>query len=189
MLAQPILQIRQTPGRIHIDADPGTFSIRQPKADISQRTEPAQWSIRYFRPEMRIDQSKAFAAYHGGNMIDMNSMIYSGIEQIFLQAIARRVEQGNRMAEFFKPGNTIAEVYGSDTKANSFPEFRGPASMDNVDITIQTRPPEISFQPAEVNLQVETHRPEIQYTRGKLDIYMKQYPAVQYTPPDLDTYM
>lgn len=144
-MIQPVVQIRQSPAVMNIDADPGTFSIRQPKADLSITTTPGELTVHSTRPELTVDQSKAWAAYNGGKMLEMNKRIYSGIEQLYLQGIARRVEQGNRMAEFFKPGNTISEVYGTDTLPNSFPEMRGPASYDNVDIHIQTQAPQLSY--------------------------------------------
>ncbi|GIP21758.1 DUF6470 family protein [Paenibacillus sp. J22TS3] len=181
-----ILQIRQTPGLIGIDADPGTYSISQPKADLRIQTRQGEWEIHQYQPKLFVDQSRAQAAYNGGNFLEMNQRIYSGIQQLYLQGIANRVEQGNRMAEFFKPGNTIADVYGQDWKPASFPEFRGPASMDNVDVRIETTPPSIEYHKGGVDIQVEVHKPEIEYTRGKLDIYMQQYPSVQYIPPEID---
>ncbi|MFC3747563.1 DUF6470 family protein [Paenibacillus sp. GCM10012306] len=184
-MLQPILQIRQTPALLGIDAEPGSFSITQPKAEVKTTTTPGELTVQSFRPELQVDQSRAWAAYHGGNMLDMNKRIYSGIQQLYLQGLARRVEQGNRMAEFFKPGNTIAEVYGTDTEPNSFPEMRGPASYDNVDIHIETRAPQLDYRPAKVDIEVERHQPEIEYTRGKFDIYMKQYASVQFIPPEV----
>ncbi|OKP98447.1 DUF6470 family protein [Paenibacillus sp. P46E] len=186
---QPILQIRQTPALIGIDADPGAYSISQPKAEVNITTTPSELTVQSTRPELKIDQSAARAAYYGGGMLEMNKRIYSGIQQLYLQGIARKVDQGNRMAEFFKPGNTIAEVYGTDTEPNSFPEIRGPASYDNVDIHFETRAPQIDFRPAQVDIQVERHRPEIEYTRGKLNIYMQQYASVQFIPPEVNVQM
>lgn len=63
---QPILQIRQTPARIGIDADLGSFSITQPKADVSITTTPGELSIQSTSPELIIDQTRARAAYNGG---------------------------------------------------------------------------------------------------------------------------
>lgn len=185
-MLQPILQIRQTPALIGIDADPGAYSITQRKAEVNITTTPGEWDIQQFQPELTVDQSRAWAAYNGGNMFDMNKRIYSGIQQLYLQGIANKVEQGNRIAEFWKPGNTIAEVYGTDTEPNSFPEMRGPASFDNVDIHFENRAPQIGFRPAEVNIQVERHSPEIQYNRGKLNIYMQQYASLQFIPPEVN---
>ncbi|MFF2018092.1 DUF6470 family protein [Paenibacillus sp. NPDC058177] len=185
-MLQPILQIRQTSALIGIDADPGSISITQPKADLSVNTTPGELTVQSYRPKLNVDQSRAWAAYHGGNMLEMNKRIYSGIQQLYLQGIARKVEQGNRMAQFFRPGNTIAEVYGTDTEPNSFPENRGPASYDNVDINIETTAPLINFRAAQVNLEVERHFPEIEFNRGKLDIYMQQYASIQFIPPEVN---
>ncbi|GGD92237.1 DUF6470 family protein [Paenibacillus nasutitermitis] len=182
----PMLQIRQTPGVLYVDADPGQFSIRQPKAELHIQTEPGQLEIHQYKPELEVDQSRAFAAYNGGNFLEMNQRIYSGIQQIFLQGLARRVEEGNRAAAIHKPGNTIAEIYGQDWQPVPFPEIRGEASMDNVETRFRITPPDIRVGRTEVDVQTVTHRPEIEYTRGKLDIYMKQYPSVQYIPPELD---
>ncbi|OME67332.1 hypothetical protein BSK65_20265 [Paenibacillus odorifer] len=185
-MLQPILQIRQTPAVIGFDTEPGNYSISQPKAEVNVTTTPEKLTVESTSPELTIDQSRAWEAYNGGKMLDMNRRIYSGIQQLYLQAIARKVEQGNRMAQFFRPGNTIAEVYGMDTKPNSFPEIRGPASYDNVDIHIETRAPQINFRAAKVDIQVERRNPEIEYTRGKLNIYMKQYASIQFIPSELN---
>lgn len=183
---QPILQIRQTPALIGIDADHGGFSIRQPKANVQMTTAPFVLEIHQYKPQLNVDQSKARSAFTGGNFIDMNARIYSGIQELFLQGIAKRVEEGNRAAAIHIAGNTIANIYGEDWQPNSFPEFRTPASMDNVDIRIETRMPDIRFQKATTNIEVEVRPPEIEYTRGKMDIYMKQYASVQFIPPELD---
>jgi hypothetical protein len=185
-LLQPILQIRQTPAVIGIDADPGTYSITQPKAEVNITTTPGELTVQSNRPELTIDQSRAWEAFNGGKMMDMNKRIYSGIQQLYLQGIARKVEQGNQMAQFFRPGNTIAEVYGADTEPQSFPETCGPASYDNVDIHFETRAPQIHFRAAVVDIQVERHNPEIEYTRGRFKVYMQQYASIQFIPPELN---
>lgn len=89
-MLQPILQIRQTPALIGIDNEQGTFSITQPKPEVKITTTPGKLTVQSFRPELTIDQSRAWAAYNGGNMFDMNKRIYSGIQQLYLQGIAKR---------------------------------------------------------------------------------------------------
>lgn len=187
MLPIPILQIRQTPGLIGIDADLGQYSIRQPKAELSITTDRGKLDIHQYQPRLEIDQSRAFSAFNGGNFLEMNQRIYSGIQGIFLQALAKRVEEGNRAAAIHIPGNTIANIYGEDWQAGPFPEVLGEASMDNVDIHFETRPPDIEVSKAHAEVQVDIHRPEIEYTRGKLDIYVRQHPSVSYIPPAIDT--
>lgn len=184
-----ILQIRQTPALIGMDSERGTFSITQPNPEVKLSTTPAELTIQSSHSELTIDQTQARAAYNGGSMFDLNKRIYSGIQQLYLQGIAKKVEQGNRMAEFFRPGNTIAEVYGTDTEPNSFPEILGPASYDNVDFHFEMSAPQIYFKAATLDIQVEINHPEIEYHRGKLNIYMQQYASVSFIPPEVNLQM
>ena len=182
----PVVQIRTAPTLLSIDADPGQYSIRQPKADVQLNTRPSKLTVESHPMRLSVDQSKAFSALTGGNMIDMNARIYSGIQQIFLQNMAERVEQGNQLAAIHKQGNTIANIIGSDWQARPFPETRTPASSGNVDTRVYTQAPDISFTPAVSEMRVNVKKPEIEYQRGKLDIYVKQYASIQYTPPAID---
>ncbi|MDP4098599.1 DUF6470 family protein [Paenibacillus sp. P96] len=182
----PVIQIQTTPAILHIDADPGQYSIRQPKADVQMHTRPAKLTIESHPISFQVDQSKAFSAYTGGGMLEMNHRIYSGMEKIFLENIAERVKQGNELAAIHKPGNTIANIVGTNWQSKPFPETRTPASSDNVDIRINTRPPEIRFESAVSEMNVTVNKPEIEYQRGKLDMYVTQYAAVQITPPAID---
>lgn len=186
MRTLPIVQIRTTPSILNIDADPGQYSIRQPKAEVQLNTKPAKLTVESHAIELNVDQDKAFAAYTGGKMIEMNARIYSGIEQQFLQNIAERVQQGNQLAAIHKPGSTIADIVGMDWQARPFPETRTPASFDNVDIRFNTQPPDIRYDPAASEMNVIINKPEIDYQRGKLDVYVKQYASIQYTPPTID---
>lgn len=186
---QPIVQISQKPALIGINSSPSSLTISQPKAELKIMTTLGEWEIHQPPLDIRIDQSRARAAITGGTYQEMSGRIYSGFEQLWLQGIARRMEQGDRVANFQKPGNTIAKVYGEDWQSIPFPETRGPASMDNVDIQITATPPQIEYHKGSVDINVETHKPEIQYNHGTLEVYMRQWNSVSYTPPKIDALM
>jgi hypothetical protein len=186
MTTLPIVQIRTTPSKLNIDADLGQFSIRQPKADIQLSTKPAKLTVQSYPIDFKVDQTKALSAYYGGNMIDMNARIYDGLQQQFLENVADKVREGNQLAKIYEPGNTIANIVGTNWMSKPFPETRTPASYDNVDISIHTQPPDISYEPAASEMNVTVNKPEIQYQRGKLDIYVSQYASIAYTPPAID---
>lgn len=184
---QAMIQIRQKPALLGIEAGLGEYSMRQPRASLSISTTPGQFDIQHTDPRLTVDQSKAWAAYNGGPPLEMNQRIYSGIREIFLQGIAHRVEQGNRIAAIHQPGNTIAEVFGRDTGIPALPEFRGPASVDNVDIRFDITPIQIEYREGTTDIQAQANPPEVEYHRGKLNIYMRQYQSVEIIPPELDT--
>lgn len=183
----PQIQIRQTPAKIGIETTPAKLEIRQPKPQMSQQTDPAQLSIEQYKPRLTIDQSKAFAAYTGGTMREMNDRLAAGYQQNFMQALAMRAEAGNQLAAIHKPGNTIAEIFGADDKPLPLPEFRGPASMANVDVRFETSPPKIDFRAAKVNINVDIQPAEINYSVGGISMYLLQKNSLEIIPPSVDT--
>ena len=185
----PLVQMRQTNGIVGIETSKGSLKIVQPKADMQITVTPGQLEIHQSPAEITIDQSQARAAYTGGIYHEMNRRIYSGIEQLWLQGIAKRMEQGERIANFHKPGNSIAEVYGEDWQPVSYPEIRGPASVDNVRIDVKAVPPQIEYRRAEVDIQVDAHNPEINYTPSSVNIYLLQKPSISFIPPEIDIQM
>ena len=70
------------------------------------------------------------------------------------------------MAAIHQPGNTIAAIWGGDWQTPRMPEFRGVASMDNVDVRINTRPPDITYHEGATDIQVKVNRPETLYQMG-----------------------
>ncbi|MDT2192574.1 DUF6470 family protein [Paenibacillus larvae] len=51
-----------------MNTEPGQYEIRQHQADMQIKTTPAHVEIRSPKPEMYIDQSKAWEALNGGNL-------------------------------------------------------------------------------------------------------------------------
>ncbi|WP_150270513.1 DUF6470 family protein [Paenibacillus tepidiphilus] len=181
------VQYSQTRALIGIDTTPGKLEMSQPKADLQITTTPGKWNIHQAPAEVIIDQSKARAVYTGGTYPEMSQRIYSGVEQMWLQAIAKRMEQGERMANFHKPGNTIAEVYGTDWQPVSYPEIRETPSYDNVDIHVTPSPVQMEYTKGEVHFQAESHLPEYRYSPASVEIYMRQKPSLSFTPQVIDT--
>lgn len=145
--------------------------------------------IRQPRPELEINQHEAWRAYNGGTALEMNRQIYTELPALFLEALAKRVEQGNRMAQFHLPGNSIAEIYGQDWKRDPFVEFRAPASFDNVSVHVEPHRPEINIEPVKPLITSKQHSPGIEYNPGYLNVYVKQYDSIRFIPPTIELTM
>lgn len=182
----PQLQIRQEPSLLSIQSTKASLSMRQQRPDFSIETRRADLNIEQPRPTMEIDQSEAWRAYTGGHPLEMNRQIYSSLPSLFLQGLAKKVEQGNQLAQFHQPGNSIAEVYGADWKRDPFVEYRAPASYDNVNIDVQRNNPVIQAQGNSPQINARAYVPEIEYQPGNLEILVKQYASVEIIPPDID---
>ncbi|HEY0829363.1 MAG TPA: DUF6470 family protein [Bacilli bacterium] len=180
------IQIRTQPARLGIDADMGQLDMTQPKAAFEMETTPATLDIRQPQGEMEIDYRKAWDALGAGDHLETMQKIYSQMPNIALRGIARIVEDGNRMAAIHLRRNVIADL-ASEVRV-TFPEIQyvGEASYDNVDVYYTARKAEIHVIEGGVDLRTHPNRPEINYHRGKLDIYVMQHAKIEITPPRID---
>jgi hypothetical protein len=183
------LQIRQQPSILEIESRRAELSIQQPRPEQEIITSRADLQIVQPRPEMQIDQHDAWRAYNGGGPLEMSKQIYSTLPDLFLQGLAKQVEQGNRLADFRSPSNTIAEVYGGDWQKDTFVEFRGPASYDNVSIHVEAHRPQIDAQAIAPQITAQSYTPQIDFHPGQLTINVKQYASIEIIPPNIDMTM
>jgi hypothetical protein len=180
------IQILQQYARIGIDADPSKLEMRQPKALLEIRTERPRLDIESPKGQLSIDQTKAWDALALGGHLKTSDRIYGENKRITLDAIGRIVQDGNRLAAIHLPTNAIADL-AEERSSESVPWIIvGPAAFDNVDIQYVARKPR--FEPIRGTVSIDTspNRPEINFTRGNLDIHMLQYNKVEIIPPQID---
>lgn len=182
----PQIQILKQSGILGIDADLGQQDIRQPKATFEIATTPPKLNIHAENGTLTIDSSRAYEALGRGPVLETLNKIYSQAKNVALQGIAKIVENGNRMAQISNPANAFAEIAGNQALDFFEFEFMGDASVNNV--VVHYRPGKLYIQVEEGKVDLNTHPnpPEINYTRGKLDIYMMQYPKIEIIPPQID---
>lgn len=187
MFPIPQLQFRSENASYRIDSDSAEQQIRQPRPTQEIEQVPAQMDIKQPKGTMDIDQSKAWDALGKANNLEVMLRIYSGARDVWLQGIAKRVEDGNRMWAIHEGGNPIADM-GKDFRV-SFPEmnFAGEPSYDNVDIHYEAGKPDIQVQEGGAKITARVNPPEISSQRGKFDFQMLSYAKIEFTPPQIDT--
>jgi len=185
----PQIQIRQQYAQLDITAELGHYSMEQPRAEQEIRTKPAQLDIEQAVSTLRVDQERAWKAYNGGPALEMNRQIYSQMPGILLEGISRRVQEGHRKAAFHIPGNTIKNIKGSTWDRDTFVEFRGPASFDNVDVRFDRKEANYNYTEGSVDINVQVRHPNVEYVRGPLNIAMKQYAKVEIIPPVIERFL
>ncbi|NIK79342.1 hypothetical protein FHS15_004502 [Paenibacillus castaneae] len=182
----PHIQMHSINAMLSIDADIGTQHLEQPRPTVDMEQIRPEQHFKTTNGRLEINQDRVWDALALGNNLETMSKIYSMASDIALQGIARIVEKGDQMASIHLGGNPIAEM--AREWKRTFPEFdfRGPASFDNIDI--EYTPSELSIEttPGQVKLNVQVNRPIHEYERGKLDIYMSQYPKVDIIPPEIN---
>lgn len=182
----PMIQMRQTFAKIGIDADLGEQSIEQPRADMQIVRRPAKLSIEQPEGELVIDQSKAWDALAIGNHLEMMKRMRAQGREIVMETIAKIAQQGDRMAMIHLQKDPIPE-FAKEVRLQFYTRpFAGPASYDNVEITYIANKPVIEADIGQLEINVTPNKVRHEYKRGKLDIYMLQYPSLQIIPPQVD---
>lgn len=181
----PILQVKQYPIQLDISTRQGVMELRQPRPDLNLSTESPTLTMERAQIHVELDQKEAWNALNGGSAIEMNNRIYSQMPGIVLQAIANKVEQGNQLAAIYKPNNTIANIIGD--KWNDYPQinYMAPPFSGKIGMEFVLKPLQIQVTEGRLQIDAQTHDPELDYTRGRVDIQVRQYPRVEITPPPL----
>jgi len=183
----PMISIHSQRGLIGIESRRGQFEIRRPQPELTIKSEQATITANNRPGTLRVDQSLTNDALNGGKPQSFWNRIYSQYKQIADQNIQQIVEKGNRLGDLRIKGNPIP-----DMALSAFIE-----GAPDLQIYGYASPANIAFQytPNDVNVQVERgqltvdaqiHRPDIQFHRGSVSIYMQQYPKVTITPPEID---
>lgn len=185
----PQIQMTLQNAVLSIDADIGKQHLEQPRATVDMEQIRPEQHFKTTSGRLEINQDRVWDALALGNNLETMSKIYSMASDIALQGIARIVEKGDQMASIHIGGNPIAEM--AREWKRTFPEFdfRGEASFDNIDLHYTPSELTIETTPGRVNLNVQINRPIHEYERGKLDIYMSQYPKVDIFPPQIDLFV
>lgn len=182
----PSIQIRQQFARIGIDADLGQYSMSQPKATMELKTTPTRMEVDAEDAVLHIDQSRSWDAINGGKPESFNNRIYSQMRDILLEGISHMVREGRQLAAVHNNRNAIADIARNAHLNIPQIQYYGHASVHNVDIEFSVPPMDVRVIEGGVELNTRPNRPEIEYHRGKLDIYMQQYSSLEIIPPQIN---
>lgn len=183
----PFISVQSQRGKIGIHTERGQFEIRRPQPVLNVSSSRPE-IIAHNRPgQLIIDNTRTWDALDGGNMEAFWSRVYSQYKQVAIDNLNRIVDEGNRMGDLRIKGNPIPEMALNEFVEGA-PDLQvyGPASLVNTSFDYIPNDPDIQFIPGEFDIQAEIHRPEINFHRGSVNIYMEQYPKVTITPPVID---
>ena len=147
---------------------------------------PAQISAPRQRPELNLNQDRMWAAFNGGKPVDLTNRIYSQMPEIALQGIAQIVEKGNRMGDLrINKIRFLILRLRTCLMAPRMWKFSvrlPPTVWISILLFVHWK----CSESGNVDIQVQTHEPEINYQRGHLNVYMEQYPSMRFNVSSLD---
>ena len=174
-----MLQISTQKARIGIQTTNAALSYTQPRGQWNMQTQKAQMQVTKGMPQVVIDQTIPFAEA-GLKTQPMLMREYADLgRQYVLEGIARRAREGDLMA---RPpyGNAIPQIIQSrlPLERADFNVAFIPQSRPEIDFTGLEF--EINWQIGGVETDFTPRKPEFNYTPGRVDIYMEQYPEIRY---------
>lgn len=169
------LRITTTDAKIGIQSTRGYYTMSSPKGEQTITTTKPKMTISGEPKKVIIDSYECWAERGFKNNIDLLSESASLGRQATLNSIARIVADGNRMADIRKrTPNPIPEIAAKNS--------RPPMHEFNYTVIPKSKPKitvvggqSIDWQLGTTNIDYSPRKPEINYTRGKVEVYMKQH--------------
>ncbi len=172
-----MLQITTTPARLGMKTYNAHLEIQQPRGQQSIEQPRPEMKIDRELPKVIIDQYQCFAEMGLKNPTDLAKEISNWSRKKWLEGLARRREEGDRMARIEKGGNPIPEM--AREKLNHQYQF-------NVDFIPKSRPKievtghlNIEWDIKKPIINYKPNKPIVDYTPGYVDIYVEQWPDIE----------
>lgn len=175
-----MLKISTTPALIGINRTPGKLEIQQPGPDVNMNTQHPKVEIDSELPKVQIDQYQSFADAGLKNFLDLTREAAQLGKQAAMRGIERRVRQGNELADIQNGFGAIPrqaqenafELFNKEFNIGTVPKSRPKIDLIEGKVNIQVHE-------GKVNMDVKVNRPTIDYTRGKVDIYLRQKNSIE----------
>ncbi|BBI36148.1 DUF6470 family protein [Cohnella abietis] len=183
------LSIRSTLGRLGMESPRGDHKIESPPGELEISSPRVDMQIRQPRGELTVDSSAAWLALAKGGPIETTRILTAQYNERTMQAIAKIVQEGNRMKQISNPSSAVADIAAQVMTDN--PEnlrVAGRASNMNVQIQYTPRPAEIDITPKHPEINYHVSKPGINYTPQKVNIYMDQMNAIKMWVSNYDLY-
>jgi len=174
------LSITTIKGQIGIKTTNAYLDVRQPKGEQSIRQIKAQMIVDRQLPKVLIDQSQPFAEAGRKPWSQVAAEYAQMGRQQAIEGIARIVDDGNRMAMIQrKMPEAIPEIAlkNSTPKQHEFNFGMIPTSRPRIEVTGHLN---IDWQIGGVEYNFTPRRPVADYHPGKAEIYMEQYPQINF---------
>jgi len=183
------LSIRQTYSQIGVTTTNAKVEIESPDGELSIDQKPAKIEIEAPPGKLTVDSSAAWTALGRGSHLEWMSSVYGQIHGIVMQNVAGIVEDGNRLANIANPNDAVAEIAYSNSKIKSPVNFvGGHPSFTNVNVKFEPNDPTINVEPQKADIEFIPQKPQLQYTKGNVELYLRQKNSINIYVSEYDLY-
>ncbi|KAB3539673.1 hypothetical protein F8154_00535 [Alkaliphilus pronyensis] len=183
------IQIQTQSALIGINSTNGQLSIKQNNRPMQLRATQGKLYLKSEAPVLLIDQRRCFSEAGLKSTMELSHKYSQKGKMAALEAVAKIASEGKELADIHK-----GDALSRQAKRRAMPKER----QIVFDMIPKSRPEikvirgEVTgmYEKGEIDVQMNDYKPQINYQRGKLDIYLKQKPSIQieYVGNNLDVY-
>lgn len=170
----PQIRLQQTIAQLGMEIQKPVQDIRQPQADLNMQQVAAVVEIQNSPGILTIDTSEGQANIDlRGPLRRTRDYADFGRQRTF-EAIAQISYNGDRLAAIENKGNPIADIAHEQSGIYENTDIIADHSGgDGIKMNYQPQPVQISVQPGGVKMNPQINPPELNYTRGKVEGYIR----------------
>lgn len=185
MMNIPKLRMESQFAKINMNQTPAMLDMEQPKATMSIEQPKATMHIQTTKGKLTIDQSQAWEEMNLETTARLIENHAAESRSIATEGTARRAEQGAELINIESGVDIIAEqgeTYGQRAmKTLSVKYIPSPFA---VKISYERGEADIHFQANKPIIDVDIHKPIVNFTRGQVNIAMEQYASLDISVVD-----
>ncbi|MBS4535784.1 hypothetical protein GOQ29_09175 [Clostridium sp. D2Q-14] len=171
------LQINTQQGQIGINTHNANIDINTQKGQLNLKQNPAKMNIDGEPVQVIIDQYQCFAEAGLKNNTDLSAEMVAIAKRAVLEGIQRRCEEGDRCAMI---GNNMPDAIpeiaeNSMMEEKEFGAVTMPKSRPKIDVKGGIK---IYWELGGVEAEYVPYKINVDYTPGKVDIYMEKWPEI-----------
>ncbi len=182
----PQIQITQNQAKIGLDISEPKVNINQENAQMEIRQTPAVLNIEKSEAQLYIDPTRAWEALAKWSSLKLGEVITQRRQQMAMEAIAEIAAKGDRLAAIHQNGNPIAQMAEESVYKTEEMYITGEASYDNVALFFEPAKLHIDWMRGSVEISVTPIAPQFQFTRGQVDVYLRQMNSIQFSFPTVE---
>lgn len=175
----PQIRLETLQGRIGLTINKPIQSIEQPQADLSIEQPPAELIINRQPSRLTIDQTLAW------ENLDLKSVFKRNEENAqlgyntLMEYISKTVQEGDELMKIENGGQPLIDQVERAMVRET--EYNTGNTPSQISVKVEYTPAKVDIEwiRNKPNIQVQINKPVHEYTPGKVDVNMEQYPSLK----------
>jgi hypothetical protein len=174
----PRIQIESLHGKIGISIDKPIQKLEQKSAEISIEQKPAEMTIERDPGTLTIDQTLARENLDLKSIFKRNDENAVQSKQKVMEYISKTVQEGNELMKIENKGQPIIDQ--AKRRLERITAFNTGNTPSQFSVKIDYTPTNINidWKVSKPNIRVQANQPIHEYTPGKVNVLMEQYPSI-----------